>query len=80
MFGGNAESHSTECCNKKALLASLLDGHKRKHTDKAKKEKFCTMAKPSRRPTPRATNLARGLLLTHWNQNLPWMRSDIRLN
>eukprot|EP00957_Ditylum_brightwellii_P031087 2355050-Ditylum_brightwellii.AAC.1 len=45
MFGGNFKSHSTECCNKKTLLASLLDGHKKKHADKAKKEEFCAMAK-----------------------------------
>eukprot|EP00957_Ditylum_brightwellii_P001883 144527-Ditylum_brightwellii.AAC.1 len=45
MFGGNAESYSTEGCNKKTLFTSLLDGHKRKHTDKAKKEEFRAMAK-----------------------------------
>eukprot|EP00957_Ditylum_brightwellii_P189987 14463702-Ditylum_brightwellii.AAC.1 len=45
MYGGNAESHSTERCNKKTVLASLLDGHKKKRTDKAKKEEFCAMAK-----------------------------------
>eukprot|EP00957_Ditylum_brightwellii_P134328 10240995-Ditylum_brightwellii.AAC.1 len=45
MFGGNAGSHSTERCNKKTLLASILDGHKRKCVDKAKREEFCTMAK-----------------------------------
>eukprot|EP00957_Ditylum_brightwellii_P096569 7354981-Ditylum_brightwellii.AAC.1 len=30
MFGGNAESHTTDCCNKKNLLSGLLDGHKKK--------------------------------------------------
>ena len=45
MFGGNSESHSTKQCNKKALFAGLLDGHKKKHYDKTKKEEFCAMAK-----------------------------------
>eukprot|EP00957_Ditylum_brightwellii_P174994 13323532-Ditylum_brightwellii.AAC.1 len=30
VFGGNAESHTTDYCNKKNLLSSLLDGHKKK--------------------------------------------------
>eukprot|EP00957_Ditylum_brightwellii_P027345 2066883-Ditylum_brightwellii.AAC.1 len=30
MFGGNAESHTTDHCNKKNLLSGLLDGHKKK--------------------------------------------------
>eukprot|EP00957_Ditylum_brightwellii_P203226 15333757-Ditylum_brightwellii.AAC.2 len=45
MFGGNAELHTTEHCSKKNLLSSLLDRHKKKLMDKAKKEEFCTMAK-----------------------------------
>eukprot|EP00957_Ditylum_brightwellii_P003421 259356-Ditylum_brightwellii.AAC.2 len=45
MFGGNAELHTTDHCNKTNLLSRLLDEHKKKCMDKAKKEKFCTMAK-----------------------------------
>eukprot|EP00957_Ditylum_brightwellii_P200506 15285624-Ditylum_brightwellii.AAC.1 len=45
MFGGNSESHTTKQCNKKALLSSLLDGHKKKRYDKTKKEEFRAMAK-----------------------------------
>ena len=45
MFGGNLESHTTKQCNKKALVSGLLDGHKKKRHDKAKKEEFCAMAK-----------------------------------
>eukprot|EP00957_Ditylum_brightwellii_P076331 5801530-Ditylum_brightwellii.AAC.1 len=45
MLGGNAESHTTDHCGKKNSLSSLLDGHKKKHNDKAKKEEFCSMAK-----------------------------------
>ena len=45
MFGGNSESHTTEQCNKKALLLGLLDGHKKKRYNKTKKEEFCAMAK-----------------------------------
>eukprot|EP00957_Ditylum_brightwellii_P004400 334055-Ditylum_brightwellii.AAC.1 len=45
MFGGNLESHSTEQCNKKALLSGLLYGHKKKRYDKTKKEEFHAMAK-----------------------------------
>eukprot|EP00957_Ditylum_brightwellii_P185300 14110093-Ditylum_brightwellii.AAC.1 len=37
--------HTTYQCNKKNLLSGLLDGHKKKHMDRAKKEEFCTMAK-----------------------------------
>eukprot|EP00957_Ditylum_brightwellii_P067726 5141286-Ditylum_brightwellii.AAC.1 len=45
MFGGNAELHTTDRCNKKKLLSSLLDGQKKKCMDRAKKEEFCAMAK-----------------------------------
>eukprot|EP00957_Ditylum_brightwellii_P160511 12219003-Ditylum_brightwellii.AAC.1 len=45
MFGGNAESHTTDCCNKKNLLSSLLDEHKKKCMDKVNKEEFCAMVK-----------------------------------
>eukprot|EP00957_Ditylum_brightwellii_P175893 13393690-Ditylum_brightwellii.AAC.1 len=45
MFGGNAELHVTDHCNKKNLLSGLLDGHKKKHMDRAKKEESCAMAK-----------------------------------
>eukprot|EP00957_Ditylum_brightwellii_P093687 7133589-Ditylum_brightwellii.AAC.1 len=44
-IGGNDELHTTDCCNKKNLLSSLLDGHKKKHIDRAKKEEFCAVAK-----------------------------------
>eukprot|EP00957_Ditylum_brightwellii_P183574 13983185-Ditylum_brightwellii.AAC.1 len=45
MFGGNSKSHMTKQCNKKALLSGLLDGYKKKHYDKTKKEEFRTTAK-----------------------------------
>eukprot|EP00957_Ditylum_brightwellii_P021236 1601286-Ditylum_brightwellii.AAC.1 len=45
MFGGAAELHITNQCNKKALLSSLLDGHKKKCMDRAKKEELFAMAK-----------------------------------
>eukprot|EP00957_Ditylum_brightwellii_P065086 4936985-Ditylum_brightwellii.AAC.1 len=38
MFGGNSESHTTDSCNKKNFLSGLLDGHKKKRFDRAKKE------------------------------------------
>eukprot|EP00957_Ditylum_brightwellii_P153753 11702594-Ditylum_brightwellii.AAC.1 len=49
MFGGNAKLHTTDCCNKKNLLSGLLDGHKKKQVDRAKKEEFCAMAKAFRK-------------------------------
>eukprot|EP00957_Ditylum_brightwellii_P059909 4548547-Ditylum_brightwellii.AAC.1 len=45
MFGGNAESHTTEHCNKKNLMLGLLDGHKKKQFDRAKKEELHNMSK-----------------------------------
>eukprot|EP00957_Ditylum_brightwellii_P013893 1047678-Ditylum_brightwellii.AAC.1 len=45
MFGDNAELHTTDRCNKKNLLSSLLDRCKKKCFDRAKKEEFCAMAK-----------------------------------
>eukprot|EP00957_Ditylum_brightwellii_P202699 15331390-Ditylum_brightwellii.AAC.1 len=45
MFGVNAELQFTDCCNKQNLLSSLLDGHKKKQSDRAKKEEFDAMAK-----------------------------------
>eukprot|EP00957_Ditylum_brightwellii_P039901 3020825-Ditylum_brightwellii.AAC.1 len=45
MFGSNADSHTTDCCSKKNLLSSFLDGHKKKCMDEAKKEEFCAMEK-----------------------------------
>eukprot|EP00957_Ditylum_brightwellii_P015340 1154614-Ditylum_brightwellii.AAC.1 len=45
MFGGNAELHTTDHCNKKKMLSSILDEHKKKHMDKAKKEECCAIAK-----------------------------------
>eukprot|EP00957_Ditylum_brightwellii_P126113 9613847-Ditylum_brightwellii.AAC.1 len=45
MFGGNTELHTTDCCNKKNLLSGLLDVHKKKQFDRAKKEEFCAMVK-----------------------------------
>eukprot|EP00957_Ditylum_brightwellii_P111908 8534121-Ditylum_brightwellii.AAC.1 len=45
MFGGSAELHTTDRCNKKNLLSVLLDGHKKKRINRAKKEEFCDMAK-----------------------------------
>eukprot|EP00957_Ditylum_brightwellii_P041630 3153055-Ditylum_brightwellii.AAC.1 len=45
MFSDNAELHTTDCCSKKNLLSGLLNGHKKKHMDRAKKEEFCAMAK-----------------------------------
>eukprot|EP00957_Ditylum_brightwellii_P014077 1061807-Ditylum_brightwellii.AAC.1 len=80
MFGGNAESHSAERCNKKPYwLVFLMDTRGNVWT-RPRKRNFVQWQKPSRRPTSRARNLARGLLLTHRNWNLPWMRSDIHLN
>eukprot|EP00957_Ditylum_brightwellii_P089582 6823152-Ditylum_brightwellii.AAC.1 len=38
MFDSNAEMHTTDRCNKNNLLSSLLDGHKKKHMERAKKE------------------------------------------
>eukprot|EP00957_Ditylum_brightwellii_P145693 11093472-Ditylum_brightwellii.AAC.1 len=38
-------SHTALNAAKKTLLASLLDGHKRKCVDKVKKEEFCAMGK-----------------------------------
>eukprot|EP00957_Ditylum_brightwellii_P206101 15346816-Ditylum_brightwellii.AAC.1 len=49
MSGGNAESHNTDHSNKNNLLSSLLDGHKKKHFNRSKKEDFCTMAKAHKR-------------------------------
>eukprot|EP00957_Ditylum_brightwellii_P016933 1276968-Ditylum_brightwellii.AAC.1 len=49
MFGGNAELRTTNHCNKKNLLSGLLDEHKKKRVDRAKKEKFCAMAKAFRK-------------------------------
>eukprot|EP00957_Ditylum_brightwellii_P123871 9442699-Ditylum_brightwellii.AAC.1 len=80
MFGGNAESHSTERCNKKPYwLVFLMDIRGNVRTSQRKRN-FAQWRKPSRRPTSRTRNLARGLLPTHQNWNLPWMRSDIHLN
>eukprot|EP00957_Ditylum_brightwellii_P074119 5632284-Ditylum_brightwellii.AAC.1 len=45
IFGGNAELHITDCCNKKNLLSGLPAGYKKKQLDRAKKEELCTMAK-----------------------------------
>ena len=45
MFGGNTKMHTTDRCSKKNLLSGLLDGHKKKQFDRAKKEEFCAMAK-----------------------------------
>eukprot|EP00957_Ditylum_brightwellii_P021902 1651763-Ditylum_brightwellii.AAC.1 len=45
ILGGNAELYTTDCCNKKNLLSSLLDRHKKKQMDRAKKEEFCVIAK-----------------------------------
>eukprot|EP00957_Ditylum_brightwellii_P136725 10426515-Ditylum_brightwellii.AAC.1 len=56
IFCGNADLHTTDHCNKKNLISSLLDGHKKKRMDKAKKEEFCAMAKVFRRPPLRAKN------------------------
>eukprot|EP00957_Ditylum_brightwellii_P189346 14412394-Ditylum_brightwellii.AAC.1 len=44
MFGGNAELHITDCCNKNNLLSGLLDGLKKKPFDRAKNEEFHAMA------------------------------------
>eukprot|EP00957_Ditylum_brightwellii_P166417 12667933-Ditylum_brightwellii.AAC.1 len=33
------------------LLSGLLDGHKKKHSDRAKKEEFCAMAKAFKKAT-----------------------------
>eukprot|EP00957_Ditylum_brightwellii_P042769 3238642-Ditylum_brightwellii.AAC.1 len=45
MLGNNAESNTTDHCNKKNLLFSLLDGQKMKHMGRAKKEEFHVMTK-----------------------------------
>eukprot|EP00957_Ditylum_brightwellii_P171138 13027608-Ditylum_brightwellii.AAC.1 len=60
MFGGNAEMHTAERCNKKSLLSSVLDGYKKKRYDRAKKEEFHTMQKLSKSQVVRAKKLARG--------------------
>eukprot|EP00957_Ditylum_brightwellii_P032656 2475756-Ditylum_brightwellii.AAC.1 len=44
MFGDNAKLHTTDRCNKTNLLPGLLDGHKKKQSDRAKKEEFHAMA------------------------------------
>eukprot|EP00957_Ditylum_brightwellii_P154044 11724052-Ditylum_brightwellii.AAC.1 len=49
LFGGNAKLHTTDHCNTKNLLSGLLDGHKKKKIDMAKKEEFRAMAKASKK-------------------------------
>ena len=51
MFGGNAKLHTTDCCNKKNLLSGLLDTHKKKRSDRPKKEEFRAMAKAFKEAT-----------------------------
>eukprot|EP00957_Ditylum_brightwellii_P018835 1415684-Ditylum_brightwellii.AAC.1 len=64
MFGGNAELHTTDDCNKKNLFTSLFDGYKKKQMDKAKKENFVPWQKLSRRPPLRAKKLVKGRFTT----------------
>eukprot|EP00957_Ditylum_brightwellii_P142094 10826215-Ditylum_brightwellii.AAC.1 len=49
MFGSNTELHTTDRCNKKNFLSGLLDGHKKKRMDRAKKEEFHAMANASKK-------------------------------
>eukprot|EP00957_Ditylum_brightwellii_P066638 5057425-Ditylum_brightwellii.AAC.1 len=51
MFGGNAEPYTSNHCNKKSLLSGLLDGHKKKQFDRAKKEELCAMVKAFKKAT-----------------------------
>eukprot|EP00957_Ditylum_brightwellii_P052421 3974888-Ditylum_brightwellii.AAC.1 len=60
MFGNNAELHTTDCCNKKNLLSSLLYGHKKKHIDKAKKEELCAMVKAFKKVSFKSKKLVKG--------------------
>eukprot|EP00957_Ditylum_brightwellii_P208465 15357591-Ditylum_brightwellii.AAC.1 len=77
MLGGNTELHTTDCCNKKNLISGLLDGQKKKHLDKAKKEEFCTMAKAFKKASGKGK---KGHIITHLNQTLLQKRNDILLN
>eukprot|EP00957_Ditylum_brightwellii_P211511 15366264-Ditylum_brightwellii.AAC.1 len=77
MFGGNAELHTTDCCNKKNSMSHLFDEYKKKHMDRAKKEVFCAIAKAFKKASFKSKKLIKDPTTTHWNQTLSWKRNDL---
>eukprot|EP00957_Ditylum_brightwellii_P121446 9261852-Ditylum_brightwellii.AAC.1 len=75
MFDGIAELNTIDCYNKKNLLSGLLDRHKKKCMDRAKKEEFCTMAKVFKKASFKNKKAHKGCITINWNQTLPWKRN-----